>query len=214
MKHQPPAEIEAPWIASDVGVDELESPHWRSATPVVIARQWSGEDAPSSRHAEARILWTDQALCVRFVCRQTETLIVSSEPQLEKKTVGLWNRDVCEIFIAPDPSMSSRYFEFEAAPSGEWVDLAINFDGTTRETDFDFESGMTAFASHANEQLTIAMRIPWSGSIPKPGKGQRWRVNLFRCIGTGNERYLAWQPTFTEEPNFHVPEVFGWLKFV
>lgn len=213
MTNQPPAEIEAPWIASDVGVDEIESPHWRSATPVAIARQWSGEDAPPSRHADARILWTDQALCVRFVCRQTEPLIISSEPQLEKKTIGLWNRDVCEIFIAPDPNMPSRYFEFEAAPSGEWVDLAINFKGTTREPDFDFSSGMTLFACLTGEELTTAMRIPWSRSIPKPEKGERWRVNLFRCIGTGNERYLAWQPSYTAEPNFHVPEVFGWLNF-
>ncbi len=38
--------------------------------------------------------------------------------------------------------------------------------------------------------------------------------NLFRCIGVGNERYLAWQPTGTPEPLFHVPEAFGWIQFV
>jgi hypothetical protein len=30
----------------------------------------------------------------------------------------------------------------------------------------------------------------------------------------GDERYLAWQPTYTAAPSFHVPEVFGWLEFV
>ena len=63
-------------------------------------------------------------------------------------------------------------------------------------------------------QVTIAMQIPWSDSLPKPQKGDAWRVNLFRCVGVGDDRYLAWQPTYTAEPNFHVPEVFGWLDFL
>lgn len=213
MTIQPPAEIKATWIAFDLEVDDIDSPHWRSTEPVAIVRHWSGETAPAERQTEARLLWTDQALYVRFVCRQTEPLIVSENPQFERKTIGLWNRDVCEIFIAPDPKTPERYFEFEAAPSGEWIDLAINFQTPTRETDFEFNSGMTVFATNAGEQLTITLRIPWMDSIPKPQKGDRWRANLFRCVGTGNERYLAWQPTYTEEPNFHVPKVFGWLHF-
>lgn len=214
MTNQPLAEIEARWIATDIGADELESPHWFSASPVAIVRQWSGEVAPSSRHAEVRMLWTNQALCVRFVCCQHEPLVVNPNPQLDKKTIGLWEKDVCEIFIAPDPNTPERYFEFEAAPTGEWIDLAISFSGANRETNFHYYSGMTAFSSIAGEKLTIALRIPWTDSIPKPKNGERWRVNLFRCVGTGNERYLAWQPTYTAEPNFHVPEAFGWLSFV
>ncbi len=214
MTNQPTAEIEATWIALDISVDDLESAHWLAANPIAITRRWSGEDAPPEQHAEARLLWTNHALFVRFVCRQTEPPLISPNPQFEKKTIGLWHRDVCEIFVAPDPNMPSPYFEFEAAPTGEWVDLAISFKGPTRETDFGFESGMTAFASLTGEELTIAMRIPWTAGIPMPAKGERWRVNLFRCVGTGSERYLAWQPTYTAEPNFHVPEAFGWLRFV
>lgn len=214
MTNQPLAEIEASWIASDIAANDIESSHWLSATSVEIARRWSGEAAPPEHHAEARVLWTNLALCVRFVCRQHEPLIVNPNPQLDQKTLGLWDRDVCEIFIAPDPLAPERYFEFEAAPTGEWVDLAIDFSGANRETDFQYCSGMTAFAALAGKQLTITMRIPWTDSIPKPEKGQKWRVNLFRCVGAGNERYLAWQPTYTQEPNFHVPEVFGCLTFV
>lgn len=206
--------IEAHWIALDLTSNDLESPHWQSAAPVAIRLRWSGEAAPAKHHTEARILWTDHALLVRFVCRQTEPPVVNSRPQLDQKTIGLWDRDVCEIFIAPDPEMPSRYFEFEAAPTGEWVDLAVTFEGTTRVTDFDYDSGMSASAAIAGDRITIAMRIPWTSSIPKPEKSESWRVNLFRCVGLGNDRYLAWQPSFTPEPNFHVPEVFGWLEFV
>jgi hypothetical protein len=62
--------------------------------------------------------------------------------------------------------------------------------------------------------VTIGLRIPWSEKIPKPQRGEEWRVNLFRCVGPESEqRYLAWQPTETSQPNFHVPEAFGWLRF-
>ena len=64
------------------------------------------------------------------------------------------------------------------------------------------------------EHMIVSMEIPWSDVLPRPAAGTTWRVNLFRCAGVGNERYLAWLPTYTDEPSFHVPEAFGWLKFV
>jgi cellulose/xylan binding protein with CBM9 domain len=206
--------ILAPHVETELSPDQFQDPAWAKAPPIQIAREWSGEDAPVSRHAEARIVWSAESLAVRFVCRQDEPLIVHSNPQLDKKTIGVWDRDVCELFIAPDASAPGRYFEFQAAPTGEWVDLAINFTAAGRETDFEFHSGMSAAAIVSEGVTTIAMRIPWSDLIPKPQRGDAWRVNLFRCVGTGNERYLAWRPTYTSEPNFHVPEVFGWLRFV
>jgi hypothetical protein len=126
----------------------------------------------------------------------------------------LWDRDVCEIFVAPDPDVPERYFEFQASPAGEWIDLAINFTEAERATDFEFHSGMIVAALLTGGQLFIAMQIPWSTQLPKPQKGDSWRVNLFRCVGVGDDRYLAWQPTYTAEPSFHVPQVFGWLNFI
>jgi hypothetical protein len=197
-----------------LGANDFEHPAWGRSQAIQITRKWSGEEAPASRHAEARIIWSEESLMVRFICRQREPLVVNPNPQLDKKTIGLWDRDVCEVFIAPDPSRPDRYFEFEAAPTGEWVDLAIRLTPDGRETDWEFYSGMTTAARLTGEELTIIIRIPWSTSIPKPKQGDAWRCNLFRCIGKGVERYLAWQPTRTPEPYFHVPEVFGRLDFI
>jgi len=206
--------IEAPYSEIDLAATQFDHAEWARARPIQITRYWSGGEAPASRRAEARIIWSDKSLGIRFVCNQSEPLIVSPQPQLTQKTIGLWDRDVCEVFLAPDAATPNHYFEFEAAPTGEWVDLAIQLGPTERETDPGFHSGMTTAADLADNQLTIAMRIPWSNSIRKPKRGEQWRVNLFRCIGIGNQRYLAWQPTHTPEPNFHVPEAFGWLSFV
>jgi Carbohydrate family 9 binding domain-like len=207
-------QIVAPYTNRPISESDFDNEIWQDCQPITINHYWSGEPAMLSRHAEARICRSSEALNVRFVCRQQEPLVVADNPRTDRKTLGLWDRDVCEIFLAPDPTDPSRYFEFEAAPNGEWIDLGIIITPTGRETDWDFASGFTTAARLANDQFLIGMRIPWSDAIPKPKSGEVWRVNLFRCVGPESpERYLAWQPTKTEEPNFHVPEVFGTLRF-
>jgi len=207
--------IEARHVPRDIAVADFQDAAWDRAHPIQINRYWSGEPAPASRHSEARVLWSNKALHLRFVCHQGEPLIVNDRPQQEKRTIGLWDRDVCEIFIAPDPHFVERYFEFEAAPTGEWIDIAIHWTPEKRESDWEFASGMTTAARVETERVTIAMRIPWTHWIPAPKKGKRWRVNLFRCMGKDPDRgYLAWQATKTPKPGFHVPQVFGWLVFL
>ena len=206
--------VEARHTATDLNVGDLKSAEWNRAQPVKIDHYWSGDLAPASRHAEARLLWSHKALHIRFVGRQAEPLVVSATPQTAKKTMGLWDRDVCEIFIAPDPNVVERYFEFEAAPNGEWLDVAIHWTAEKRESDWDFNSHMTTTSRVERDRVIIGMRIPWNHWIHEPQRDERWRVNLFRCIGSDPGRgYLTWQPTRTKEANFHVPQVFGWLIF-
>ena len=206
--------IEVHHAKTDFAVTDLGQKQWIGTQSVNINRYWSGAEAPVGRHAEARILWSEKALHVRFVCHQAEPLVVNDTPQTSKKTMGLWDRDVCEIFVAPDPSVVERYLEFEAAPTGEWLDVAIHVTPEKRESDWDFSSHVTTAARVEKDRVTIAMRIPWNHWIHEPQAGERWRANLFRCVGSGESRgYLAWQPTRTPKPNFHVPKVFGWLVF-
>lgn len=208
--------IDAYYIDTDSLANQLlDHEAWDRARSVQLTRYWSGELAPDARHGEVRALWNRIALFVRFVCRQNEPLVISMEPQIERKTIGLWERDVCEIFIAPNTNEPQRYFEYEAAPTGEWLDLAIHQMTDNRETDWDYVSGMTVASLIEDTSVTIAMRIPFDALGSVPQVGTRWRANLLRCVGTGETRgYMAWQPTLTARPNFHVPEVFGWLEFV
>lgn len=208
--------LDAQLIDSDIATDHLlEHEAWGKARPVQIMHYWSGQLAPPERHAEVQALWTEKALFVRFVCQQQEPLVISAKPQTAQKTKDLFQRDVCEIFIAPDADEPERYFEFEAAPTGEWLDLAIHQTPEKRETDWTYSSGMTVDTRVEDESVTIAIRIPFEAFGRMPHKGERWRANLFRCVGAGESRgYLAWQPTKTKLPNFHVPEAFGWLSFV
>ena len=203
----------APFVRSD-WAPELSHVIWNDIPVNSIQHFWSGAPAPADRHAEAQVCWSDEFLIVRFVCTQREPLVVAENPITHEKTLQLWDRDVCEIFLAPDLNNPNRYFEFEAAPTGEWVDLGITVTPEGRTTDWDYRSGMKVKTQIEGDSLTILMAIPWSGSLPKPTVGAQWRVNLFRCVGPEEPaRYLAWQPTGTPEPNFHVPGKFGWLHF-
>ena len=206
--------IVADYVGESIAAGEFDHAAWENCEPLKIEHFWFGDPAPASRHAEARLCWSDEALHVRFVGEQHEPLIVADSPITDRKTLGLWDRDVCEIFLAPDPAHPERYFEFEAAPTGEWVDLGIVVTPTGRETDWDFNSGMTTASKLEGDKLTVGIRIPWSEAIPKPAKGDVWRVNVFRCVGPeAPDRYLAWRPTRAPEPNYHVPEAFGTLRF-
>ncbi len=65
------------------------------------------------------------------------------------------------------------------------------------------------------DKILTAIKIEWKafGKIPKAG--DVWLGNIFRCVGIGETRgYLAWSPTETKTPNFHVPEKFGEFEFV
>jgi hypothetical protein len=207
-------EAEARFTPSEIVVTDLDDAAWGNARPLNIGRYWSGEDAPVGRQAEARLLWSEQALYVRFVYQQTEPAVTASKPQTKRKTIGLWERDVCELFIAPNAREPERYFEFEAAPTGEWLDLKIHYKPDERETDWKFHSGMTAAVRISQAEVTIAMRVPWKALGRRPLDNERWRGNLFRVCGSGDTRgYVTWRPTRTPEPNFHLPSAFGWIRF-
>ncbi len=194
---------------------ELESKKWSMARRIKIDKYWSGKNAPSYRHFYSELLWSTKFLYVRFVANQKEPLVVSENPNLHSKTMGLWERDVCEIFIAPEISNYQRYFEFEIAPNGEWLDLEITKTPSERLTNWIYESKMSVATIFRDDMLIMAMKIPWKAFDITPKAGDRWMGNIFRCVGNGKNRgYMAWSPTKTQTPNFHVPEKFGIFEFV
>lgn len=197
-------------VSREFAIEDLDNDAWRSAAEVAIENYWSGEKAPAGRHFTAKLLWSDTALYVQFDASQSEPFIVSDKPDVTQKTKGLWNRDVCEIFVAPDASQRNTYFEFEIAPTGEWIDLKIENASQKRKTDLDYISGMTSAAKIEKGRVVMAIKIPWSAFSMRPKAGDVWLGNLLRCVGKDPTRgYLSWQATKTEAPSFHVPEAFG-----
>lgn len=202
------------YISYDFPITELDNPAWENASEVAVGSYWSGTDAPIGRRFRACLLWSDTSLYIRFDAEQVEPLVISETPNLHTKTFGLWDRDVCEIFLAPDRSEPRKYFEFEVAPTGEWVDLFIDFTGDHMQTNAAFDSGMGTSAAVSAGGAALGMLIPLKAFGQNPKLGDTWLGNLFRCVGKDpNRGYLAFSPTETEAPNFHVPEKFIEFEF-
>lgn len=202
-------------IANEISKKDLNVSGLKDLEPVYITAYWSGKEAPKGRQMCVRMAWSVKAFYAFFEAAQTEELVVAANPVLTKKAMNLWDRDVVEIFVAPDRNEPRKYFEFEAAPTGEWLDVALDSTSGTRVSDWDYSSGMETAAKIENGRVLIAMKIPWSAFGKKPETGDVWLGNILRCVGKDPDRgYLAWSPTMTEQPNFHVPPRFGEFHFV
>jgi hypothetical protein len=97
---------------------------WNLAEPVRFASNWQGKNEDAERETEVRVLWTEKAWYLKFRCRyRTLTVFENSEPNGRRDK--LWDRDVAEVFIQPDPSRAGCYWEFEISPKW-YVDRSRN----------------------------------------------------------------------------------------
>jgi alpha-galactosidase len=205
------AEITAVHIAKELVLSAKNpAPEWQSSTPISFVRDWRGENSGGNRETTVRALWSERMLYLRFDCRHHEIFVYSDSDPSGRRD-HLWDRDVVEAFLQPDPSREHFYKEFEIAPNGMWIDLDIFPSGMS-----DLQSGL-----HRSVFIDEKMRL-WSAELAIPIKALTasfdpsvpWRANFYRIEGPAEPRsYLAWQPTKTPEPNFHVPSAFGRLRF-
>ncbi len=155
-------------------------------------------------------MWTDDTLYLQFVCRYRE-LFVFTDSNVDGRRDQLWDRDVAEAFLQPDPSQEGCYKEFEVSPNGMWIDLDI-FPGGRR----DLDSGLrrSVVIDEKRQVWSAEIAIPMIALTTSFEPAEIWRANFYRAEGQQEPRaYLAWQPTSTPHPNFHVPGRFGYLRF-
>jgi hypothetical protein len=97
---------------------------WELSMPLRFSTDWQGKNADPERETEVRLLWTHDSLFLRFHARfRTITVFPDAEPNGRRD--HLWDRDVAEVFLQPDPSQLRHYKEFEVSPNGCWIDLDI-----------------------------------------------------------------------------------------
>jgi hypothetical protein len=68
-------------------------------------------------------------------------------------------------------------------------------------------------ATHDTQKrtATIELRLDASDLTSLFEPGRELPLAIYRMEGQGERQYLAWRPTLTKRPNFHVPERFGHL---
>jgi hypothetical protein len=189
---------------------------WKNASMQSMSKDCSRNIDYAQIRSSIRAFWTDQALYLLFQCPYTVLNLFPADNS--KKHVGLWDRDVVEMFLGDDWTNIRHYREFEIAPTGDWIDLAIDLDHESY--DHNWKSGWQTKARIDERQKIwyAAARIPLSAVSSKQVEaGTKWRMNLYRIEGLGADpqrHFLCWQPTCVQnrDPN-HVPEHFGTLVF-
>jgi len=198
-------------VAAEITLDARHpAAEWQRAQAVTFCADWQGKNADAGRETRVRALWTPKTLYLRFECRYRE-LFVFQDSDANGRRDQLWDRDVAETFLQPDPSRSLYYREFEVSPNGMWIDLDIFPGGMS-----DLKSGLTrsVWLDEQNRTWAAELAIPMKALTEKFDPAAVWRTNFFRVEGAREPRfYSAWRATNTPEPNFHVPAVFGKLKF-
>jgi hypothetical protein len=214
---RPTASMSVPYVqkAGDLNADP-KSPTWSRSAVVWMDKDCSKVLDYSSLKTGIRGFWTDTDLYLLFICPY-ETLNLWLPAQNDQPRRKLWDRDVVEMFLGDDWDNIRHYREFEIAPTADWIDLAIDLD---HRTDRNWRSGWHTMA-RIDEQAHIwyaAAQIPLKSVSAAPVQaGTRWRMNLYRIDGQGEDpqrHFLCWQQTcvVNRDPN-HVPENFGSLVF-
>ena len=207
-----PNTISAIRVAREFHLDARHpAPEWSLTSPTTFCADWQGRNPDLARQTEVRVLWTLSTLYLRFQCRYRE-LFVFDDSDSNGRRDHLWDRDVAEAFLQPDLSRPRHYREFEVSPNGMWIDLDI-FPGGLN----DLKSGLqrSVWLDREHHTWTAELAIPMAALTANFDSAVVWHANFYRVEGNKEPRfYSAWQPTNTPQPNFHVPEAFGKLRFV
>ena len=196
---------------------DLAKPSWKHAKWVEFDNDASGKFHYPELTTRVASIWTETHIYFAFWSRYDSLNIYEGEdPRPERWQ--LWDRDVVEVFLNPQPERVHHYFEFEVAPNNQWIDLEID---KTKEpfNDPSWNSGFEhATRVDAEDHVWITeMRIPLPAVNAKdPRPGSPWRANFFRAAGKGRDehrKFLAWS-IIPEGKTFHVPTRFGVLKLV
>jgi hypothetical protein len=141
----------------------------------------------------------------------------------------VWEDACVEFFFAPDPEFPERYFNLEinccgtplmhynTIPGEEITPLSIDeinqieilhsLDGII-DQEINKE---TVWSIHYRIPINILRRY---SDVNRPKPGVEWRANFFKIAeNSSNPHYLTWAPVEYQQPNFHLPQYFGILRF-
>jgi len=198
--------------AASLGVSKIaldgrgDEPAWAKAKPVAWTTDWAGED--SGIRTQARFLWSERGLYALFELEGANLFVDTTKPT-DVERQKLYAEDCVELFLDVSPGSPKSYYELEVGPFGHFFDLAI--DG--KKSDLDWSAGLKIGTTRDDKAHTAVIEM----SIASPDVTKALAGNahfpfaLYRMEGKSPRKYLAWSPTRTKTPNFHVPEAFGAL---
>lgn len=180
-----------------------------SRAPVItFDSDWSGKS--TGVKTSVRFAWSSDALRMHWELAAAGMNVDESKP-VETERMKLYEEDCVELFLGQDPNDRNRYWEIEVGPKGHFLDIAI--DRGTKKSDVAWTSASTIATKidRDTQHVTIDVTVRSPDVLAVLKKGARLPLALYRMEGKAPRLYLAWSPTRTAKPDFHVPSMFGTL---
>ncbi len=212
----------------------LEDAAWKQAewTSDFVDIEGAGKPKPRFR-TRVKMLWDENYL---YIAAELEEPDVKATLTLHDSVI--FRDNDLEVFLKPLPATPS-YYEFEinalntgwdlflpkpyrmnGRPSNSWeiagLRTAVAVDGTLRRV----EARSPVPAGDQDRGWTVEIAYPWRAfdarqPVPQPHAGTEWRINFSRVEwkpGQDREDNWVWSPQGVVD--MHVPERWGWLRFV
>lgn len=204
-----PREARAVALGADtVSLDgKADDPVWARAPAVSWDTDWAGN--PTGVGTRARFAWSKSGLFVLFELEGAGLFVDRQRPVTEERD-KLYQEDCVELFLGHDAKDPRHYAEIELGPFGHWFDLDVRLGGAS---DTGWSSGLAVGTTRdpGARRAVIEARLTAKEILAVLAPGARVPLGLYRMEGAAPRKYLAWSPTLTKKPNFHVPERFGVL---
>jgi hypothetical protein len=167
-----------------------------------------------------KMLYSETGIYFFFSCQ--DSLLTTA---MDADFRDLWNDDVVEVFLQPDPARAA-YLEYELSPLNFELPISIRNENGVLNSWIPFHYGGDRRTRHAvvvegGEQKPHAAVSGWKAEffIPfrlmhlltePPSRGAHWKTNLYRIDYDHGETLFSWRPT---SGNFHEYDRFGDLIF-
>jgi hypothetical protein len=191
---------------------------WKDVPRVTFDQDAFGRIHFPDSEVQVASLWTPAYVYFAYWCKYRSLNIYAGEDPAKERW-ELWNRDVVEAFINPQPERFAHYYEFELAPNNQWIDLEIDLTKTPfNDAGWDSHFEHVTKVDAENKVWMTEMRIPVrSMNVDAIRPGDEWRLNLYRADGPGHDaqrRFMCWS-ALPPGPNksFHQPASFGIIRF-
>src|ERR1700742_4554679 len=127
----PTASLTVPYVSGSPALNtDPHSATWANAASAWIEKDCTDKLSYPDLKTEVRGFWTDTDLYLLF-SSPYKVLNLWLPADNSKDRLKLWDKDVVEFFLGDDWQNIRHYREFEIAPTGDWVDLAIDLDHDT-----------------------------------------------------------------------------------
>ena len=169
---------------------------------------------PLDISAQAQLCWDEEAIYLRMEAFEKDIRKEETDPLAE-----ICNDSCLEFFI--QPTDAPTYLNFEINPLANYLigQGDCDVDNRLRVIIPDFETRMEPKVEFTATGWVLTYKVPFDfihQFYPQfeAKAGVKFRGNCYKCGDlTVNPHFLAWSPTVSEEPAFHLPDYFGQLIF-